>query len=1219
MVQITQSNLLQGTESGSLMPSGIIPGQAGLQAASDVQGAVDRAVGILGKISQTAEDMEVNKRLTDAQVEFSRGYDERSNQLELEDGTPAHDTLDRDLTKMGRDITNAYADGIVGSKGRDKFNLLMGNFVANKRIQGFGVARKQKIERATGDFFGSLDNLTKQASTPSNADLAPSFIKQADELIGNAVSNQLITSTQGKAFSKSFSEGTHESLLRQSIDGDPLSALALLDNDSVDVGVEANTRLMLKKLAKTTLNVRRANASTIATQRTNASKASMEFIELNAKDMIDGSPIDGMEGGFSMRDLETINTTIDDLAVIHTDDQIANEADPVVQASMRADNVTAFQYAQKRKAEVRNSYEARNKTARDEADRDARIKKDLKNGLSISEKDAQFSYRRESAGQDMGVKRQNAEKYNQPQPALQNEMVMAVASGNVQALADSVGPDGETVPGVLSTFARLQDTSPRVLKGLSETDTSKLTYLTALVGTGTPLKDAVGIIKEQFDTINSARRDGFRSEFRKNDDNGKNLRDYILERAINKIGGITSGVSDASPQFLNAATTLAELQYQIHGNKDVAADTVALLMQDAGETDFPIKSQGFFSNDQEIMIATPEKVMGWSPREAKVAVSKFKQEFSTSAKVNGIESDTLYIEADGATVRPGRPHTWAVYGVTDNGTHVSLGRYQPSTKKELVEHDLQQSYAVKKEENRKINKVRKLFGLEGKALPSASEVQTKARAKVKKMKESARRNVIKSRVDAVAGGNREASFNNTTLNGPTLPDIASVFVRDAQTAGSEIAAGFKDIGDFIMNWEDRVWNTVVPKTLTYLNEYFIEPHITGPQGDNPAPKREIQGPSFEKTMEQYGSVVINEPAKAEEMFTDAQFEDYEDEVSIDVGFNVTGLDQETVSDRQDARLMEDTRALTAASDPVFKNALEEAEFNATMELLHESSSAPDQVLPHQAAMDYLKTKKTSEMSGAEKQYKDRAGVREEKFQSPTPPSDKLIPEEVMKKIQSDPLLDRVYQSETYRARAYRDGSKDNPNHKDGFITIGIGWNIEPGDNDTKNKTMVHWLNTVTGKTYDLDNLVDGRQTLSPQDAVTVLQRQVRGAGAEAGQLFGRGYNNLSTAQTRIITDMSFQLGINGLKKFRSLISNIKKGDMLSAPLEIIDSTAGTQQTPKRFAHHFVSFINGGGYNQKERTDLKAKAIAFYKKKKITNVSGTNQTADVIDIITNGIK
>ena len=697
MVQITQGNLLDSTNSGRLLPSQIIPGTAGVNAASQLEGVVQRASGILDQISKSAEDMEVNKRLTDAQVEFSRRYDERANMVELEDGSPASETLDSDLVSMGNEISNQFGTGLITGKSRDKFNLLMNNFVANKRIQGFGVARQQKIERATGDFIGSLENLTTQASTPSNADLAPSFIKQADELIDNAVSNKLITSSQGVAYKKSFSEGTHESLLRQGIDNDPLSALALLDDDSVNVGVEADKRLQLKKLAKTTLNTRRQNATTINTQRSNAAKASMEFIELNAKDIIDSSPIDGMEGGFSVRDLETINTQIDNLSIIHTQDAIANELDPVMQASMRADNVTAFQYAQKRKAEVRNSYEARNKQARDDADKDAQIKKDLRNGLSISEKDSQFAYRRESAGQTMDVKRQIAEKYNQPQPSLQNEMVMAIASGNTAALGDSIGPEGEVIPGVLSTFARLQDTSPRVLKGLSENDLSKLTYMTALVGTGTPLKDAVGIIKEQFDTINSARRDGFRAEFRKNDDNGKNLRDYILERAINKIGGITSGVSDASPQFLNMATTLAELQYQIHGNKDVAADTVALLTQDAGETTFPIKSQGFFSNNQEIMVATPEKVMGWTPRESKVAVSKFRQEFSTSAKVNGVDPDTMYIEADGATTRMGRPHTWAVYGVTDNGTHVSLGRYKPSSKEELVQHDLQQSYADSKE------------------------------------------------------------------------------------------------------------------------------------------------------------------------------------------------------------------------------------------------------------------------------------------------------------------------------------------------------------------------------------------------------------------------------------------------------------------------------------------------------------------------------------------
>ena len=77
--------------------------------------------------------------------------------------------------------------------------------------------------------------------------------------------------------------------------------------------------------------------------------------------------------------------------------------------------------------------------------------------------------------------------------------------------------------------------------------------------------------------------------------------------------------------------------------------------------------------------------------------------------------------------------------------------------------------------------------------------------------------------------------------------------------------------------------------------------------------------------------------------------------------------------------------------------------------------------------------------------------------------------------------------------------------------------------------------------------------------------------------------------------------------------------MLAAPLEIINSTAGTKQTPQRFAQHYVDFVNGGSFTAKERQALKDKAVRFYKSRKITNISGTNFTKDVIDIVTNGIK
>jgi hypothetical protein len=256
MVQITPSNLLNTTESGRILPQ-TSGGVAGLQSAQMVSQAVDRAAGVLEKISQTAEDMEVNKKLTSAQVAFAKSFEERANMLELPDGTPASETLDSDLVKLGRDIQNEFGAGISSARGRDKFGMLFNNFTANKRIQGFGIARTQKLERATGDFYDSLDNLTNQASNPTNADLAPSFIKQADALIDDAIRDGIISSTQGVKFKKGFSEGTHESLIRQSIDVDPLSALAVLSDSDEDLGVSPTTRIALKKLAKQTLQTLR--------------------------------------------------------------------------------------------------------------------------------------------------------------------------------------------------------------------------------------------------------------------------------------------------------------------------------------------------------------------------------------------------------------------------------------------------------------------------------------------------------------------------------------------------------------------------------------------------------------------------------------------------------------------------------------------------------------------------------------------------------------------------------------------------------------------------------------------------------------------------------------------------------------------------------------------------------------------------------------------------
>jgi len=1230
MVQITQSNQFENTESGRIFPQ-TTGGEAGLQASQQVAQAVDRAASVLGKISKAADDMEVNERVTAGQLEFSRRFEERASQLNLEDGSPAADTLDSDLAKIGQDIEREFGEGIFPGAGREKYKQLMGNFVASKRVQGLGIARAQKINRATGDFLSSLGNLSKQASNKVNRDLTPSFIAQANSLIDDAVNNQLITSTKGVELKKSFSEGTHESLIRQSIDDDPLSALAVLDSDA-DLGVSNDDKLKLKMLAKQTLNVQRVNKGTISKQAGNAAKASMETLEIGTKDLINNSPISGLEGGFTVKNLEAVFAAIDNFAIIHTQEDIESELDPVARSAMGAENVSARKYAQNRKAEIKAAFDTRNKEALDDADRTRRIKRDQGQGKSVNESDSQFMYRNESAGQPMPVKREIAAKYNQPQPVLQTQIITAATSGNVKALEDSFDADGNRVPGIISTYSRLSDENPRVLKGMSETDVARMSYLTSIVGAGTDVGDAVDLLKTKFDTINSAQRDGFRNEFRKNDDTGKSLRTYIQERAINKIDGLTAGIGDATPQFLNQLTVLAELQYQIHGDKDAAADAVATLMQDAGSSKFPVKSQGFFSNNQELMTITPEKHMGWSPEETLTAVSKFKEEFSTIARVNGIDPDTLYIESDAGTITAGKEPTWAVWGVTTNGSGVALGRYKPSSKKDLFTHSLHQSYIKKDISDTELARVREIFGdtdnpfLKGSRTPS--EKKASAQRKVFTMQERARDSVIKSRVDAVTGGPREPALDKDSTEivkgQPTLPNIAQTFVDDLTIFGQETSATYKDAIEFVDEANQKIWENVAPKMFRFFNKYIFDPIATEAGASEVPPQRQM-----DQMLVDFGQQVVHDPQKAEEIFSDAQFEEDTTEVSVDDvgGINTTGLSPDEVNDRRNDRMMEDTRHLTGASDPVFSNKLEEEKFNGAMQLLHENVAAPEQVFPHEAAIEYLNSLPKGKLSGKEAYYLLKANKRAEKFRGSTPDSDNLMGRKQMDQVKSSSLSERVYESEQYRPRAYDDGL--------GNITIGIGWNIQPGKNDTKNQSIVNWINAINkGKTlYNLKALQTGAQTLSAEDATLILQRQITSAGKEVSQALGKGMGSLTTAQSRVATDMHFQLGaltFNTFSSFKRAINgttiddpknpfNHVKDTQVRAPLEIINSDAFREQTPLRYAEHLVTWVNGSKMTPEQKGMVKSEALAYLKKIKVVNVDGNSFKANARNLITNGIK
>lgn len=135
--------------------------------------------------------------------------------------------------------------------------------------------------------------------------------------------------------------------------------------------------------------------------------------------------------------------------------------------------------------------------------------------------------------------------------------------------------------------------------------------------------------------------------------------------------------------------------------------------------------------------------------------------------------------------------------------------------------------------------------------------------------------------------------------------------------------------------------------------------------------------------------------------------------------------------------------------------------------------------------------------------------------------------------------------EGYSATAYYCGS--------GYPTIGIGKRIGPKGAALSNyqfkvskSLAVAWL---------IDELIDIEIALCKLDW----------------------FNSLNEDRKMIIKSMTYQLGFDGLLKFKGMISAIKRNDFGSASAEMIDSL-WFSQTENRAKRHAIVMLTGHDYS-----------------------------------------
>ena len=153
------------------------------------------------------------------------------------------------------------------------------------------------------------------------------------------------------------------------------------------------------------------------------------------------------------------------------------------------------------------------------------------------------------------------------------------------------------------------------------------------------------------------------------------------------------------------------------------------------------------------------------------------------------------------------------------------------------------------------------------------------------------------------------------------------------------------------------------------------------------------------------------------------------------------------------------------------------------------------------------------------------------------------------KVDNVSIMDQaVLRAKDMRAQEYYDMMSLNEGikpsvYKDskGNQTIGVGFNLE----DAANK------NILKKEGIDIKELLNGRE-LSDREIKTLYNHSLTQAFSDA-QKFDKNFAKRPEAVKRAIVDMSFNLGLTKLNKFKKMRKGLDAGDYSKAADEMVDS------------------------------------------------------------------
>ena len=118
----------------------------------------------------------------------------------------------------------------------------------------------------------------------------------------------------------------------------------------------------------------------------------------------------------------------------------------------------------------------------------------------------------------------------------------------------------------------------------------------------------------------------------------------------------------------------------------------------------------------------------------------------------------------------------------------------------------------------------------------------------------------------------------------------------------------------------------------------------------------------------------------------------------------------------------------------------------------------------------------------------------------------------------------------------------------------------------KNGLHVAYQDHLGFWTLGIGRLIDARKGggLTDEEARFLLQNDITRRHEELMRRMPC-YEHLSPVRQRAILNMAFQLGVDGVLKFRRMIAALDRGDYARAAIEALDSKWAKEDTPQRAA------------------------------------------------------